>query len=60
MNKDQVKGSIKDAAGKVQEKTGEIIGSTEQQLKGINKQVQGKTQKALGDIKEVVKDAGHK
>ena len=60
MNKDQVKGSIKDAAGKVQEKTGEIIGSTEQQLKGINKQVQGKAQKALGDIKEVVKDAEHK
>ena len=60
MNKDQVKGAIKDAAGKVQEKTGEVIGSTDQQVKGIAKQVEGKTQKAVGDVKEVLKDAGRK
>jgi uncharacterized protein YjbJ (UPF0337 family) len=36
--RDQVKGSIEDAAGKVQEKTGQVIGSTEQQRKGISKQ----------------------
>lgn len=60
MNKDQVKGSIKDVAGKVQEKAGELTGSTEQQIKGIAKQVEGKTQKAVGDVKEVVKDAGRK
>jgi uncharacterized protein YjbJ (UPF0337 family) len=58
MNKDQIKGTIKDAAGKVQEKTGQVIGSPEQELKGIQKQVSGKTQKAVGDLKEVVKDAG--
>jgi uncharacterized protein YjbJ (UPF0337 family) len=57
MNKDQVKGSLKDAAGKVQEKAGEIVGSTEQQAKGIAKQVEGKTQKGYGDAKEAVKDA---
>ena len=60
MNKDQVKGSIKDVAGKVQEKTGAVIGSTDQQVKGIAKQVEGKTQKAVGDVKEVLKDAGRK
>lgn len=60
MNKDQVKGSIKDVAGKVQEKTGAVIGSTEQQVKGIAKQVEGKTQKAVGDVKEGLKDAGRK
>jgi uncharacterized protein YjbJ (UPF0337 family) len=58
MNKDQVKGSIKTAAGKVQEKTGRAIGSTEQELKGLSKQVDGKAQKAVGDIKETLKD-GH-
>ncbi len=58
MNKDQVKGAVKDAAGKVQEKTGEIIGSKEQQAKGLAKQVEGKTQKSVGDVKEAVKDAG--
>jgi uncharacterized protein YjbJ (UPF0337 family) len=60
MNKDQIKGTLKDVAGKVQEKTGDIIGSPEQQLKGMQKQVSGKTQKAVGDIKEVVKDASKK
>ena len=56
MNKDQVKGAIKDAAGKVQEEAGKLIGSEDQQIKGINKQVSGKIQKTFGDAKEVVKD----
>lgn len=56
MNKDQVKGALKDAAGKVQEKTGELIDSPEQQGKGIRKQVEGKVQKNYGDVKEAVKD----
>ena len=34
MNKNQVKGTLKEVAGKVQEKTGQVIGSTEQQIKG--------------------------
>lgn len=57
MNKDQVKGAVKDAAGKVQQKTGEVVGSTEQQAKGLAKQVDGKAQKAYGDVKEAAKDA---
>ena len=56
MNSDQVKGSVKDVAGKVQRKVGEAIGSTEQQVKGAAKQVEGKTQKAVGDVKEAFKD----
>ena len=56
MNKDQVKGAIKEAAGKVQEKTGEIVGSQSQQAKGIAKEVEGKAQKKLGDAEEVLKD----
>lgn len=52
MNKNQVEGAIKDVAGKVQEKTGAVIGSTEQQVKGISKQVQGKAQKLVGDVQE--------
>jgi uncharacterized protein YjbJ (UPF0337 family) len=60
MNKDQVKGAVKDAAGKAQEKTGEVGGSSEQQAKGLAKQVEGKAQKAVGDVKEIVKDAGKK
>ena len=55
MNKDQVKGAVKDAAGKLQEETGKVIGSTDQQDKGVVKQVEGKVQKAYGDVKEVLK-----
>lgn len=56
MNKDQVKGTLKDAAGQVQRTTGKLIGSEEQQLKGIKKQVEGRTQKAIGDAKQVIAD----
>ena len=41
----------------MQEATGKVIDSHEQQLKGIKKQVEGQAQKAVGDIQEVVKDA---
>ena len=57
MNTDQIKGTLKDAAGKVQQKAGEWIDSPEQQAKGIAKQVEGTAQKKLGDVKEVLKDA---
>lgn len=55
MNKDQVKGAVKDAAGKVQEKTGEAVGNPTQELKGLVKQGEGKVQKAYGDAKEAIK-----
>ena len=55
MNTDQVKGAVKDAAGKVQQKAGEAVGSTSQQAKGLAKQAEGKTQKAVGDVKNAAK-----
>ncbi|MGI2182241.1 CsbD family protein [Shewanella oncorhynchi] len=57
INKDQIEGSIKDAAGKVQQKIGEIVGNPKQQMKGVQKQIKGKTQKAIGNVKEAAKDA---
>jgi len=56
MNKDQAKGSIKDAAGKVQQKMGKVMGSTKQRIKGLAKQVEGKTQRAVGDMREAGKE----
>lgn len=58
MNKDQVKGTAKHVAGKVQQKTGEITGSSEQQVKGIKKQIEGALQRNFGDLKEDVKQTG--
>lgn len=58
MNKDQIKGTLKDVAGKVQEKAGQVTGNREQQLKGVKKQIAGKTRKAVGDVKAAVEEAG--
>ena len=52
MNRDQVKGSVKDAAGKIQRKAGEMTGSAKQQIKGAAKQVEGKIQKGMGNARD--------
>jgi len=54
MNKDQVKGSVKDVAGKVQEKVGEATGDRETESKGVGNQAEGKAQKTVGDVKDAV------
>ena len=55
MNRDQAKGTLKDVAGKIQRKTGELTGNGTQELKGAAKQVAGKVQKAVGDVREDAK-----
>jgi len=57
MNKNQVKGAVKDIAGKLQEEAGKLFGSKKQQVKGLKKQISGKTEKSYGDAKEAIKDA---
>jgi uncharacterized protein YjbJ (UPF0337 family) len=57
MNRDQIKGTAKDVAGKVQQKVGELTGSKEQQAKGAAKQVVGKVQKGIGDVEQALDDA---
>ncbi|MGZ8198346.1 MAG: CsbD family protein [Burkholderiales bacterium] len=57
MNKDQIKGTIKDIAGKAQQKAGELTGSEKQQVKGVKKQVEGKVQKGVGNVKKAFDNA---
>ena len=57
MNKNQVKGTAKELAGKVQEGAGKLVGSKEQQAKGLGKQVVGKAEKTYGNAKQDIKDA---
>ena len=57
MNKDQVKGAVKDIAGKAQKEVGELTGSEKQQVKGLKNQAEGKIQKGVGDVKEAFHDA---
>lgn len=57
MNSDQIKGTVKDVAGKAQRKLGEAVGSNQQQIKGAATQAEGKLQKAVGNAREALKDA---
>lgn len=60
MNRDQVQGSTKNVAGKVQQKVGELTGNKTQQVKGAAKQVEGKLQKRAGDVEQALDKADKK
>ena len=55
MNKDQIKGSVKQAEGKAKQVTGKIIGNKALEVKGIIENTAGKVQKARGDQVEQFK-----
>ena len=52
MNRDQVKGRMKEAGGKLQQKAGKASGSVKHQAKGLLKQGTGKLQKNAGDARD--------
>ncbi len=60
MNKDQIKGSAKDLAGKAQRKLGEATGNEEQEAKGLARQGEGKVQKGVGNVKDAARSAADK
>lgn len=57
MNKDQVKGALKEAAGEALEHLGRLVGSKEQEAKGHAREMEGKAQKNYGNAKETIADA---
>ena len=57
MNKDQVKGRIEQVKGNVKEAAGKVVGNKKLETEGQIEQATGKTQATYGDIKEDVKDA---
>jgi len=59
MNKDNVKGTVDDAAGRAKRQVGEWTGDSEAQADGAAQQVKGKVEKAWGNVKDAVKDAGN-
>jgi len=57
MNKDQVKGRIKEAEGAVKEISGRSSGKDSLELKGKLQKAAGKAQAGYGDIKnDIIKD----
>jgi uncharacterized protein YjbJ (UPF0337 family) len=49
MNRAQVNGRAKEAAGKVQKNVGRATGSLKNEAKGLAKEAAGKVQKNVGD-----------
>ena len=57
MNKDTIKGKIKEVEGRVQEEFGKLTNRKEDQLKGMGKEVEGRVQQEAGKVKDAAKDA---
>ncbi len=57
MNKDQVKGRIEEATGKVKEVAGKVTGDKELEQEGKVQNIGGKVQAGYGDLKEDIKTA---
>ena len=57
MDKNIVKGTIDDVAGRAKRQVGEWPGDTEAQVEGATQQVKGKAEKAWGTVKDAARDA---
>lgn len=57
MDKDRIKGTIDDAAGRAKRQVGEWTGDTQSQVEGATQQVKGKTEKAWGKLKDATREA---
>ena len=55
MDKDRVKGKMKDIAGRAKRQVGEWTGDEEKQVEGTGQQVEGKVQHAWGKLKDKTK-----
>ncbi len=55
MNKDQIKGRVKKAAGQVQEQFGKTVDSPSHEAKGQAREQTGGVQKGWGDLKDGVR-----
>jgi uncharacterized protein YjbJ (UPF0337 family) len=59
INKDQIEGRAREAAGKVQESAGQMTGNRTAQAKGMLKKAAGAAQAGVGDLKEDLRQAEH-
>lgn len=56
MDKDRIKGTLDDAAGRAKRQVGEWTGDTGTQVDGAAQQVKGKAEKAWGNVKDAARD----
>ena len=58
MNRNQTKGRIDEASGKVKEIAGKIAGNKDLEQKGKNQNISGHIQTGYGNLKSEIKKAG--
>lgn len=57
MDKDRVKGTINEAAGRTKRQVAEWTGDTDAQVDGLAQEVKGKAQKVWGNVKDAARSA---
>ena len=57
MNKDQVKGHIEEAKGKVKKVAGKLVGNKELEQEGVIQNAAGQVESAYGNLKQNIKKA---
>jgi uncharacterized protein YjbJ (UPF0337 family) len=57
MDKDRIKGRVKDIAGRVQEAWGDLTNDPEHKAEGEASQAEGKIQEKFGYFKDAARDA---
>jgi uncharacterized protein YjbJ (UPF0337 family) len=60
MDKNIVKGTIDDVAGRAKRQVGEWTGDTNAQVEGAAQQIKGKAETAWGNVKDAALDAKNK
>jgi uncharacterized protein YjbJ (UPF0337 family) len=55
MNREQIRGHLKDTAGRFQRKIGQLFGNESQEMQGVSRQLEGKTEKAAGEVSETMR-----
>ena len=58
MNKQKLKGQMKEAEGKITEVAGKLVGNERLEVKGKAEKIAGKHQAARADLKEDIKKLG--
>ncbi len=57
MNKDQIKGRVKEAEGNIKQVAGKLVGNETLEAKGNVQKIIGKAQAKFGDVKKDIKDS---
>ncbi|MCQ8780820.1 CsbD family protein [Aurantimonas sp. CSK15Z-1] len=56
MDKNEMKGGLKEVGGNIKESVGRATGNRDMEAEGVVDQAEGKTQKNYGKVKDAVKD----